>query len=385
MPVSFRYRFATLTLAILAAQLPTALALEHVLVNMDGGERKLVGEVIIEDSAGSMLLETDEGAMWPIVGQNVVERTSDATPMVPLDKEQLGQRLLSEMGPDFRLHESKHYVIVFNTTDKYAKWCSSLLERLQKGFIAFWKKRGCKVQAPKSPLAVLVFNNKNSYINHARPELGSSAGNAIGYYSFQTNRIVMYDLTGSQALRRESTNRGSMKDISALLQSRQAEPLVATIIHEATHQIAFNCGLQKRFVDNPIWLSEGMAVYFETPDLSSNRSWSGTDKVNYDRWDRFRKNVRAGKAANLKTLIASDDRLRHPRTAVDGYAEAWAWNYFLIKWHSKEYVKYLKLIAEKPLLTQDEPETRLAEFQQCFGDDLGKLEQEFYRRMSKIR
>lgn len=377
--------FLLLCLLAFPAISRTAVALEHVLVNLDGQERKFSGEVVAEDSVGSMLLETDEGAIWQLMADTILKRTSDDEPMVPLDKEQLGQRLLEEMGPGFRLHESKHYVVVFNTTDKYAKWCSSLLERLQKGFLAFWKKRGCKVHAPTRPLAVLIFNNKASYINYAKSELGASAGNAIGYYSFQTNRIAMYDLTGSQALRREVTNRGSMKDITALLQKPKALPLVATIIHEATHQIAFNCGLQKRFVDNPIWLSEGMAAYFETPDLSSNRSWSGTDKVNYERWNRFRKNVRTGKAANLQTLIASDDRLRNPRTAVDGYAEAWAWNYFFIKWHSKQYVKYLKMLADKPLLTPADPATRISEFQEHFGEDLNALEQEFVRRMSKIR
>ncbi len=370
---------------IAAAACAPVCALEHVLVNLDGREQQLKGKVIVEDQTGSMLLETDEGAMWPIMGDSVLSRTSDDEPMVPLNKQQLGERLLEEMGPEFRLHESKHYVVVYNTTDKYAKWCSSLLERLQKGFLAFWKKRGCRVSAPKAPLAVLIFNNKASYINHAKEELGRAAGNAIGYYSFKTNRIVMYDLTGSQAVRREMTNRGSLKDISALLNNPKALPLVATIIHEATHQIAFNCGLQTRYVDNPIWLSEGLAVYFETPDLSSNRSWSGTDKVNYDRWDRFRANYRNGKVANLKTLISNDDRLRDPETAIHGYAEAWAWNYFLIKWHSKAYVKYLKMLADKPLLTMDDPQTRIREFQEHFGENLQALEQEFMRRMSKIK
>ena len=44
---------------------------------------------------------------------------------------------------------------------------------------------------------------------------------------------------------------------------------MATIVHEATHQIAFNCGMQQRYADIPLWLCEGMAVYFEAPDLAS--------------------------------------------------------------------------------------------------------------------
>ena len=385
MPYCQRHFPIFLLLVFAIGHLSSARALEHLLLSMDGNEQKLSGKVVIEDSTGSMLLETDEGAMWPIMADTILDRTSDSEPMVPLDKKQLGQRLLREMGPGFQLHESKHYVVVHNTTRKYAEWCSSLLEKLQKGFLYFWKKRGANVHKPKAPLAVLIFSNKASYIKHAKKELGASAGNAIGYYSFQTNRIVMYDLTGSQAMRRANTKRGSKKDITALLQNPKAEPLVATIIHEATHQIAFNCGLQTRYVDNPIWLSEGMAVYFETPNLGSKNLWSGTDKVNYKRWDRFRNNVRNGKAANLKTLIINDERLRHPRTAVDGYAEAWAWNYFLIKWHSKEYAKYLKTLAAKPLLVKDDSATRLADFQEHFGKNLPDLEAEFFRRMSKLK
>jgi len=368
-----------------SAPIHSALAVEHLLVAVDGLQQKLSGKVVVEDSAGSMLLETDEGAMWPISAETILRRSSDSAAMVPLDQAQMSARLLQEMGPGFQRHETTHYVIVHNTTRVYARWCGKLLERLQKGFLAFWKKQGCKVHEPKSPLAVLVFKNKASYIKHARAELGPSAGNAIGYYSFQTNRIVMYDLTGSQALRREDTRRGKLKDITALLQHSDAKPLVATIIHEATHQIAFNCGLQSRYADNPVWLSEGMAVYFETPDLSSKRLWSGTNKVNESRWDRFRNNVRRGKAANLKTLIADDNRLRHPKTAVDGYAEAWAWNYFLIKWHAKEYAQYLEALAAKPLLVKDDRATRLTDFQEHFGENLQELEAEFYRRMSKLR
>lgn len=374
-----------IVIVMLAAPLPRAAAVEHVMVNFNSGPRKLSGEILIEDSVGSMVLATDEGGLWQIQADKIRDRSNDERPLERLDKDQLAQRLIEEMGRGFQVHDSKHYVVAFNTTRAYAKWCSSLLERLQRGFIAFWKDRGCDVKPPKTPLAVLIFSNKASYLNYAKEELGASAGNAIGYYSLQTNRIVMYDLTGMQALRREQTRRGAKRDITALLSQPEAEPLVATIVHEATHQISFNCGLQTRLVDNPVWLGEGLAVYFETPDLSSKRSWSGIGKINYARWNLFRQNYRTGKVGRLKTLIIDDTRIRHPRTAVDAYAEAWAWNYFLITWHPKEYTAYLKMIAAKPLLIYDDRQTRLADFQRHFGDDLGALEDEFSRRMSRLK
>jgi hypothetical protein len=361
-----------------------ARAVEHILVNVDGRPQKISGKVLLEDSAGSVLLETDEGGLWPLHIKSIENRTSDSRPFEPLDKEQLGQRLLEEMGEGFQLHESKNYVVVFNTTQTYAQWTSSLLERLQKAFIVFWKKRGAEVESPDAPLAVLVFGDKASYLRHARQELGEGAGNAIGYYSIQSNRIVMYDLTGMQSLRSQDTRRGTLSDITYMLSQREAEPLVATIVHEATHQISFNCGLQTRFGENPVWLSEGLAMYFETPDLSSRRSWSGIGKVNYQRWDRFRANFSAGKVGHLKQLVVDDDRFHDSRTAVDSYAEAWAWNYFLIKWHPDEYLAYLKELAAKPVLEPEKPAERLATFRKHFGDDLTELEADFSRRMSRV-
>ncbi|WP_197530293.1 DUF1570 domain-containing protein [Bythopirellula polymerisocia] len=360
------------------------LAVETVQLNQQEGSQKLVGQVVVEDSQGSLLLETDEGAFHTIMSNMIRSRQSDSQPLERLDKDGLTERLLAEMGPGFQVYQSKHYVVVYNTTLKYAQWCSSLLERLQRGFLAYWKKQGCDVKEPEHPLAVVVLGDKASYVRYAKEELGAAAGSAIGFYSLKTNRITMYDLTGMQALRRENTKRGSSHDISAMLSEPEAAPLVATIVHEATHQIAFNCGMQKRFGSNPVWLGEGLAMFHETPDLGSNRSWSGIGKVNYDRWDRYRNNANADRVAPLRALIVNDDRFRNPRTAVDAYAEAWAWNYFLITWHTDEYVAYLKTLAAKPVLTIDDKQTRLADFAKHFGTDFAALEDEFYRRMSRI-
>lgn len=361
-----------------------AKAVERVLANIDGKQRSLTGQVVLEDSAGGVLLKTDEGGLWPITAEKIHSRTSDGETLELLDKDQLAERLLAEMGPGFQVHNSKNYVIVFNTTRTYARWCSSLLERLQKAFIVYWRKKGCDVHEPDAPLAVLVFSDRDSYLRYAKHELGPGGTNAIGYYSLFTNRIAMYDLTGMQELRRQNSKRGTMHDITALLSQKAAIPLVATVVHEATHQISYNCGLQTRLADNPAWLSEGLAMFFETPDLSSNRSWTGIGKVNYSRWDLFRKNFNNGKAQKLESLLANDDRIRNPKSAVDTYAASWAWTYFLIKWHPKEYTAYIKSLAQKPVLTMDDPQTRLADFRKHFGEDLRELEEDFIRRMSRL-
>ena len=43
--------------------------------------------------------------------------------------------------------------------------------------------------------------------------------------------------------------------------------MVATIIHEATHQLAANTGLMPRKVRRPTWAAEGLATYFESAEI----------------------------------------------------------------------------------------------------------------------
>jgi hypothetical protein len=124
-------------------------------------------------------------------------------------------------------------------------------------------------------------------------------------------------------------------------------------------------------------------VYFETPDLSSSRSWSGIG-VNYARWDLFLENLDAGRVPPLRRIVADDELFRNPETAVDSYAQAWAWNYFLIKWRPKEYAAYLKAVAAQPVLGQPDPRQRIALFQKHFGQDFEALEDEFFRQMERV-
>ena len=139
---------------------------------------------------------------------------------------------------------------------------------------------------------------------------------------------------------------------------------VATIVHEATHQIAFNCGLHTRYSDCPMWFSEGIAVYFETPDLHSPKGWSGIGAVNRPRLAQFQQYLRSRPHDSLRTLISNDKRFRDPKQALDAYAEAWALTYFLLQQHRKQYVEYLRMLSAKKPLLEDGPEKRLAQFQQ---------------------
>jgi hypothetical protein len=199
--------------------------------------------------------------------------------------------------------------------------------------------------------------------------------------------MTMYDLTGVEQWGGGSAARSRLgpNQITQILARPEAERTVATIIHEATHQIAFNCGLHQRLSDCPLWVSEGIAIYFETPDLHSAKGWRSIGAINRPRLAQFYTYLPRRPPDSLRTLIEKDERFRNPQTGLDAYAEAWALTYFLLKQRPKQYVEYLQQISRKKPLVWDKPETRLREFQSAFGQDLQALDAEFLRFMAKLR
>jgi hypothetical protein len=234
------------------------------------------------------------------------------------------------------------------------------------------------------PLVALVFQDKGSYADYGRDELGGAIDSIIGYYSLRTNRIATYDLTGIDDLRGSGDRITSATHVNQILVRPQAERTVATVIHEATHQLAFNSGLQTRFADIPLWLSEGLAIYFETPDLTSKSGWRTIGGVNHVRLRQFHGYLRSRPENSLATLLGTDARFRDTRAAADAYAEAWALCYYLIRYHRKEFVKYLQLLAEKQPMNNATPHDRLRDFESVFGMNLQELNTRFLRQFSKV-
>ena len=358
----------------------SGLAVERVSFERDGRSIHVDGRIVVEAADGGLLLQDAKSVLWAITPDEIVSRDSDVIPFEPLDKKAIGQALLKELPDGFRLHTTAHYVICYNTAPAYAEWCGALYERLYLAFTNFWKRHGFELHEPEWPLVALVFDRQESYARFAKAELGEATSSIIGYFSLRTNRMLMYDLTGAGG-----GGAIASAQINRLLSRPGAERTVATVIHEATHQVAFNSGLQKRYADIPLWVSEGIAIYFETPDLRRAKGWRTIGAVNRRRLVDFRKYLSRRPADSLAMLLSNDDRFRHPRTATEAYAEAWALNYFLIRKYSDEYFDYVRELAKKGPLRYDEPDERLTEFRKIFGDDLEKLDVEFLRYMRTVR
>jgi hypothetical protein len=359
-------------------------ALDHIVVEQAGKRVEVAGKVQVEAEDGGVMLLARDGVLWAVPKEELVSRRSDEEPFTPLSRDELAKKLLAELPEGFKLHHTKHYLICYNTSPAYASWVGGLFERLLGAFTNYWTRRGFELHDPEFPLVAIVFDRQSSYAQYSREELGEGgANNIIGYYSLRTNRVIMYDLTGVEEVGGKGA-RTSAARINQILSQPRAERTVATIVHEATHQIAFNSGLQVRFADLPFWVSEGLAIYFETPDLQSTKGWRNIGGINQVNLFNFRKSLRDRPADSLELLLTDDKRFRDPATMSAAYAEAWALNYFLLRTRSDKYVAYLKTMSEQTPLVTVPPEERLAQFKAAFGDDLNALDAEFLRYMRSL-
>ncbi|TWU51189.1 hypothetical protein Poly59_27800 [Rubripirellula reticaptiva] len=340
--------------------LELAAAVETIRFHDGDVERTVVGELMVEAQNGDVMVRADDGRIWTVEIDTLIDRKSDDVKLVPIDADQAAQRLHDELGDEFAIYRTQNYAILYNGSDQHARQVGSLFEKLYRGFFTFWKNQRWNLPEPRFPLVAVVLRDHSSFLDHAGKEIGERAKTVIGYYNFETNQMTTFNVPNW-------------------------ERNVATIIHEATHQLAYNCGLQTRFADNPMWVSEGLATFFETPDMKSPGTWRSIGAVNPVKLSHWRIYERSRPAESLATLLADDVRYLNTSTATQAYAEGWALTYFLITTKRKEYIDYLKTLSEgKPAVVRP-PRERIKMFEDAFGMTLVDLDKAFVKFMRRVR
>lgn len=356
---------------------------ERIVVREDGSgsERTLEGRVVVEAVDGGLLFERFDSSLQVLEPGTILARHPVSGEPFEESPEAMGRRILAELPEGFELLVTRHYCVCHDTSRAYAQWCAAVFERLYDAFTNFWHKAGFDVRPPTRPLAVVIFSDQARYMAHAAAALGPAADRVAGYYDLMSNRITTYDLTGSDAVRQARDGDRATARLG-ILSSPAASGLVATLVHEATHQMAYNCGMHRRLAPVPLWVSEGIAMYFETPDLDSSRGWRGIGLVNQPRMQQWRSSPRTG---GLESIVADDAAFRDEKEGLDSYARAWALAYFLLQTRRTEFVAYLRLLAEKRPFEEDSAKRRLEDFKRAFGDGPSGMEPGLVRFMDRLR
>jgi hypothetical protein len=185
-----------------------------------------------------------------------------------------------------------------------------------------------------------------------------------GWYSVETNRIVVYDVAGQP------------DDAQSYLD--------AVILHEAAHQAAFNVGIHNRFAPTPVWVAEGLATMFEAPGVyDSRRRPSLPDRINRQRLGDFRRVVAPQQNAELLAAVVGSDDLFATQPAA-AYATAWALCFYLTETQADRFARYLARTAARPALAPYPPQQRTADFTAVFGDRWPMLEARLRRFIAEL-
>ena len=351
-------------------------ALEYISFRQNGQNRKAEGRFVFE-ATDAVVFENRDGQIHKIDRIDLLDRKSDDLPFTPLSKKDANLLLQDEFpaSKGYNIHETAHFLIVYNTSRGFAQWFGQLFEKIDGEYTAFWKKRGVPLEQQGYPLVAVVLADRTDFVRYAAMEGVTANDEFRAYYSQATNRMVMYDISESEASRRGQVDRATTRTIQEFLRRPDAERNISAVVHETTHQIGFNRGMHQRYAPCPLWVCEGLALFHEVPTIGHRNGWTIEPKVNAGRLIRLKAFFQRRPTDPIRSLILSDKLLKEGVVGdiLDNYALAWGLSYYFVQKRPKEFAEYLKRTATKTLLSDDSSEIRLRDFEECFGSDWNKL------------
>jgi hypothetical protein len=311
------------------------------------------------------LLQMPDGRM---VKARVEDVRPTNAPFVPASRERMKLDLKRELGPAYKLAESKNYLFFYTCSDAYQQTAANTLEAVHAGIYKYFEEKYFAVRKPDVPLVAIIFKNRSELQRYSQ-----KAAAVNGYYDQITNHIVFYE---------ESELMSSVGEEIA------RDQMLGVVAHEGVHQTLCNIGVQPRLVIWPIWVMEGLAEYFAPTVDGKTTEWKGVGQVNDTRMgalEGFFKSP-AKNRGYLKRLFSVDE------LDPDGYAFSWAMVHYLSKEKPASLMQYLRsLNARTPLEAPAPPSGRgtfadaeLEIFDRYFAMSPGELEIELAYHLRKL-
>lgn len=346
-------------LAILAAEGSAQSAPFMIRAQVDG--RTLEGQPLAWDAQQMFLLGRD-GALYNFDPAMAKEAARTAEGYIGYSSSEMKALLRSEFDRSFDISTTAHFVVV-HPRGSWSDWADRL-ETLYRSFTHYMAVRGFQAPPPRAPLVAIVFRTQDDYYRHASAGGTPLAAGTLGHYDPTSNRVFLFDVTEA----------GGDADWSA-----NAE----TIIHEATHQTAYNVGVHRRFAEQPRWAVEGLAMMFEARGVWGAASHhQQADRINRDRLSYFRQTSEGRRADWLVGLVSSDKPFQS--TALSAYAEAWTLTFYLCETRPQQYSEYLNRVAARKPFSKYPPQERMADFAAAFGNDFNLLTAQLGRFVERL-
>lgn len=377
------------------------------LIEVQVGGETLQGKVFAHNDR-TFWLQSQDGRMRSLPADDVHKFRKISPQFAGWSGSIVRENLRREFGNGFEVAGTRHYAVCApsdrNRSDQKARVYAETFEELYRTFQMYFSVRGFTISEPEFPLVAVVFPDFESFARYARAERVDAPRTLRGYYMPSSNRIALYEspdnAAQSQLLPRQgfwTGPSGPFGDAGFLVARADSRALADeawgafqgslkdTMIHEATHQVAFNTGLHLRIGENPKWVVEGLATVFEAPGIrNSGGSGPARTRINPERFIEFGNFSKSRlKPKSLESFLSSDEMFK--TSVFDAYSEAWALSFFLIETRPRAYAEYLRTIAARDPLRTYPAEDRVADFKNTISKELPLLEAEFLRFILAIK
>ncbi len=350
-----------LVVAILAV-MPGNVAIAQQAFKLQLAGRWVEGTPLVATEKQVFLLARD-GKMWEFAPSEAKSYSKSSDTFYAYSQAEMRGQLMREFGSKFEVSGSGHYLVVHPAGQKDL-WAPRF-EELYRSFVHYFNTRAFRPSEPRFPMVAVVYPRQADFQRAATADGSMNVQNMLGYYSPKSNRIALFDVTAGRTGLDWSTN-------------------ADTIIHEATHQMAFNAGMHNRFGQSPLWVCEGLATMFEARGVWNGRVHQNqADRVNRIQLAAFR-HYQPRRSSNAIAETVSSDRAFNNDTEA-AYAEAWVLSFFLSEQEPRKYVQYLsKTAAVKDFTLYPGPQ-RLKDFTDIFGGNFGLLEARMKRFIGELK
>jgi hypothetical protein len=331
--------------------------------SLEMGSTRLEGFALARTSSTLELIGRD-GRLWSLPSKQAQSAKQISSKFRSFTPMEVREQLTRELGRAFEVTGTGHYLVAHPRGQKDA-W-SPRFEDLYRHFIHYFSVRGFQPREPEFPLVAIVWPDREQFFRYAQRQGDKIDSRVLGYYSPKSNRITLYDAGGTAA------------------ESAAWHQNADTIIHEATHQTAFNTGVHGRFARTPKWVVEGLGTMFEAPGVwksEANRRFE--DRINRGRLRDFKHFASSLKPGAMAEFISSDRMFS--TDPAQAYALAWSLSFFLVETQSKRYSDYLRLMAKRPAFEDYPSAARLADFTGIFGNNFPLLEKRWQQFIADIK
>jgi len=307
--------------------------------------RRYAGRIEFEDDT-DLLVTRRGGRLTKLKPSDVKRRKRLSLGFTPVTPRKLREKLQREFGSKYTVSLTSHFVVVHPPGD-YQKFAMPF-EQLYVRFKAWLATRGMTIDEPEFPLVAVVLRTRAEFDRmSSKRELGD---NVVGYYAHSSNRLITYQT-----------------DYAWLDAAANWKETADTIVHEAVHQTASNCGVHSRVFATPVWVAEGLATTFEADGINNYFAHPEfNDRINWDRLKSLRRLYASGRAdGRLGSLVTGDALFKSdPETA---YALSWALTFYLSQQQPKNYVAYLAAMQRDEAFSAASGGMRMKYFESAFG------------------